>query len=301
MKQNRKPILLLLLVLACTGLLATGTFAAFTNVESIKRVVSTKQSSQDLPFSSNYLNEYTGGNVYVSHIISVPKAANSSTTIYLTLFNYPQNDSTKVSDEVINYTLTYEVIGNTTPYSLNISPDPSGLKSLPGNQISYQTYTLIFTHEDVEALNGCKLRFTATGTSASLPPKTLAADFQLILASEQSSEWGIRWADSGNAGDLDAFNYEVYCNTSGTITVDWTGASDYVTLSKWSLEDLLKWTPSKVLSDTKVSFHMGAVNQPTSYLLQFYRLKGRSNDDTAPNISVGFTADSTATPSPSDP
>lgn len=288
MKQNRKPLLLLLLVLACIVLLATGTFAAFTNVESIKRVVATRASSQDLPFSSNYLNESSGD--YVRHIITVPRAANSSTTIYLTLFNYPQNDSTRVSDETITYSLEYEVVGDGSDYSLNISPAPSNPCTLPGNQISFHTYTLRFTQEDVLALEGRKLRFTATGSSASFSSKTLAAEFQLVFASEQSSDWGIRWADSGTAGDLDAFNYEVYCDTAGTITVDWSNAADYVTLSQWSRADLLEWTPSSSTSTT-VSFHVGAQDQPTSYLLQFYRLKGRSDTEAAPVISVDFSPD----------
>ena len=296
MQQNRKPLLLLLLVLACVVLLVTGTFAAFTNVESIKRVVATRASSQDLPFSSNYLNESSGD--YVRHIIAVPRAENSSTTIYLTLFNYPQNDSTRVSDETITYSLEYEVIGDGSNYSLSISPFPANPCTLPGNQISFHTYALRFTREDVSALEGRRLRFTATGSSASFSSKTLAAEFQLVFASEQSSDWGIRWADSDLAGDLDAFNYEVYCNAPGTITVDWSGA-DYVTLSQWSREDLLKWAPSESTSTT-VSFHVGAQDQPTSYLLQFYRLKGRSHTDAAPVISVNFSPDPPDT-SPSNP
>lgn len=287
MKLKKQLCLLILLVLVCLVLLLTGTYAAYTNTVYVKRVVTTGIDNNEAPFSSNYLYEISGS-TYFRHIVTVSK--NVSKQIYLTIYNYPQNDSTRVSSRDISYTLSIEVVGkdgsstNLTPPTITPS---AGTYQLPGNQISTDVFTITFTHEQVLALKDHFVRITAASTSGLSPEKKLAAEFQLISASELNTGWKGQFTDGESPAELDAFNYEVFGTAKGEITISWANSANYVTLSNWSREDLAPGS-----SGNSLSFRVGGEGQPTSYLLQFYRLRGRADGDDWPDIDVTFVPDS---------
>ena len=292
MKQKKRLYLLILLVLVCLVLVVTGTYAAYTNTASVKRVVTTGIDTNAVPFSSNYLYEYNGGNYY-KHIVSVP---NNGTTLDLGIYNYPFKDSTRFSSKDISYTLAYSVVAkneNTPGNPPLISGFPAGSFTLQGGQISVNTHSITFTHEQVATFKDYLIRITATSTNGLSPQKTLAADFELISASDTSSDWKGQFTDREDPSVLDAFNYEVYGTAEGRVTISWENAKDYVTLSKWSRDDL-----DRDSSGNSISFDVGGEGKPTSYLMQFYRLKGRSTEDQLPNINVTFDPKTTGASTP---
>lgn len=281
MKQKKQLYLLILLVLVCLVLLLTGTYAAYTNTAYAKRVVTTGIDTNAVPFSSNYLYEYSSGSTYVRHVITVPK--NGSTPVDLAIYNYPLKDSTRFSSDAISYELKISVVGKDgSAIGLNppsIEPN-AGKYTLPGGQISTNVFTITFAHDDVTTFKDCLVRITAASTKGLSTSKTLAAEFELISASEMTSDWRGQFTDEENPEDLSAFNYEVYGTAEGTVTITWDGN---VILSKWSRDDLAPGS-----TGNSISFDVGGEGKPTSYLMQFYRLKGRSPGDQLPNIDVTF-------------
>ena len=290
MKQKKQLYLLILLVLVCLVLLLTGTYAAYTNTAYAKRVVTTGIDNSAVPFSSNYLYEHNGGSTYIRHVITVPK--NGSTPVDLAICNYPFKDSTRVSNSDITYKLTIEVVNKSgvdtgkTPPAITPSSDSYELK---GGQISINTHTVSFTHEQVTTFKDCLVRITATSTKGLSTSKTLAAEFELISASEMTSEWRGQFTDEENPEDLSAFNYEVYGTAEGTVTITWDGN---VTLSKWSRDDLAPGS-----TGNSISFDVGGEGKPTSYLMQFYRLQGRADTNGWPEILVTFDESSNSSTS----
>lgn len=291
MKQKNKLYLIVLLVLACLVLLATGTYAAYTDTAYARRVVTTGIDTNAVPFSSNYLYEHSA-DTYFKHAVAVPE--NASTILYLSICNYPQKDNTKFSSSDITYTLDIEVVdkdGNTvnlTPPAL--TPSPAEYE-LPGGKASTDIFTITFTSDQVTDLKDYLVRITARSTDGLSPERELAAEFELVSASALNGEWKGRFTDEEDPKDLDAFNYEVYGTGKGTLTVSWENSKDYVTLSKWCREDLVPNStenPTESTTETSVTFPVGGENKPTSYLLQFYRLTGRKDGDQKPEIVVTF-------------
>lgn len=301
MKQKKRLRILILLVLACLVLLATGTYAAYTNTAFVKRVVTTGIDTSAVPFSSNYLYADNGGN-FVCHIIT---ASASDTTINLTVCNYPKNDSTRFSNTNIQYTLTITVLNkdgqvvSSPPAFPVISPGNYTDVELTGNQISYHSYALTFSPETVTALADYTLRITATPTRGLTTPQTLAAEFRVVPDSGQNQDWDGHVVETDSAESLDGFNYEISGTAKGEVVIDWSQSADYVTLSKWFWLDLGQ-TPNP--NATQITFSVGGENQPTSYLLQFYRLKGCTKGDTIPIITSSFSPTDNSSPAnPSNP
>lgn len=283
MKQKNRLFLLILLVLVCLVLLLTGTYAAYTNTAFVKRVVTTGIDNSVVPFSSNYLYEYNGSNYY-KHIVTVSKAV--PTTVPLVIYNYPLKDSTRASSRNITYTLRISVVGKDGSASSLTPPSSTpaaGSYTLLGGQISTHQFDISFTPELVTTLKDYLVRITATSTDGLDTQTVLAADFEVISASELNTGWKGQFTDAENPADLDAFNYEVFGTAEGRITVSWENSKDYVTLSKWSRDDLAPGS-----TGNSISFDVGGEGNPTSHLMQFYRLRGRSPGDQLPKIDVTF-------------
>lgn len=270
MNQKKQLHLLIGLLLVCLVLLATGTYAAYTNTASVKRVVTTGIDSDAPPFSSNYLLDCTGSNYYRYRISA---SETEETKLYLTLFNYPRNNNTRPSANDITYTLSLQMISDDGKSSVTaglpiISPDWEGSHLLSGGRVSFHTYTLSFTTDLVKKMEGCCLRVTATTTSDNLTTCTLGADFYLVPGSGRSTKWSGKWIESDISAS-DALNYEISGTSEGTVTVDWSNSSGAIKLSKWCLGDALSFT------DASATFEVGGEDKPTSILLQFYFVNGR--------------------------
>lgn len=271
MNQKKRLHLLIGLLLVCLVLLATGTYAAYTNTASLKRVVTTGIDSDAPPFSSNYLVDCSGDNYYRYRISASEK---EDTKLYLTLFNYPRNNSTRPSSNDITYTLSFQMISDDgkspIPNELPvISPSVGENPTLSGGGVSFITYTLTFKPDLVKKMEGCCLRVTATATSLS-PNYTLGADFCLVPASGRSTNWSGKWIENESAlSSLDALNFEISGTSEGTVTVDWGASAGVIMLSQWCIAD------SSYNGDSSATFKVGGLNAPTSILLQFYFVNGR--------------------------
>lgn len=290
MKQKKRLYLLILLVLVCLVLLLTGTYAAYTNTAYAKRVVTTGIDTNAVPFSSNYLYEYNGVEYY-KHIVPVSTAI--PTSVPLVICNYPPRDNTRASSRDITYTLSISVVGkdgSATSLTPPSSTPAAGSYTLLGGQISTHQFEISFAPELVTTFNDCLVRITATSTNGLDTQTVLAAEFELISASEIASEWRGQFTDKEAPKDLDAFNYEVFGTAEGTITISWENAADYIALSKWSRDDLAPGS-----TGSSISFNVGGEGKPTSYLMQFYRLRGRTAEDRLPEINVTFVPKSAGT------
>lgn len=287
MNQKKRLHLLIGLLLVCLVLLATGTYAAYTNTASLKRVVTTGIDSDAPPFSSNYLVDCSGN--YYRYRISASEK--EETKLYLTLFNYPRNNSTRPSSKDITYTLSFQMISDDGKSSVpdelpTISPSVEGEHTLSRGGVSFHTYTLTFTPNLVKKMEGCCLRVTATTTSGIPTSCTLGADFCLVPASGRSTKWSGKWIEN-NISASDALNFEISGTSEGTVKVDWSASADVIKLSQWCIAD------SSSHDATSATFDVGGLNAPTSILLQFYFVNGRPGSmPAAPNVT--FTSKTSA-------
>lgn len=292
MKQNIKVITLVLLVLFCTALLATGTFAAYTSVESVKRVVTTKSASSELCFSSNYLEETEKINpTYAEKIIT---ANDTGFIIKLDIYNFPKSDGTKFSQVDITYVLAITLIANDDTVS-NIteaeqvnslltlepsSPSVIGSHTITTGSAKTDSYTISCNdNAKLKLLQNYKIRITATPQNV-YQEKMLAADFKLVTTS-QSTDWSGNLIEFDSPGSYDAFNYEIHGTALETKVLTWDPAQ--VALSPWSLKDLPvvgSYTPTSGSAELE----LGGDGKPTSYLLQFYKVNDFNG---TPSISLG--------------
>lgn len=288
MQQTKKGILIFLTVLVCLVLLATGTYAAFTRHESVKWVVSTIETSNDLRFSSNYLSDcLMSADTYPERLISVNSGTNVVVTV--SICNYPQADPTLFNENDISYTLTAKLVkadGSAADIAANIQlngaalPATLGGQKLPGGETSHLLYQLTIPAADIDKLENVFIQLEATPDNPTVTDgKKLTGRLKIMSTSGAATAWTGTFSN-GNVGfsDLDAFNYLISGTAEGTVTLSW---SSDVEISPWSVQQL-----NATLAEGGISFHVGGQGQPTSYLLQFYRIQGMAQ---TPTITCSFT------------
>lgn len=289
MKRKNRTSIALLLALVCLVLLGTGTYAAYTNVSFIKRVVATRSGAQGSPFSSNYLMPSSGiEEANFAHKL-INAGADGTATISLTVCNYPQNDITKYSDSDIPYTLTVQVLDSKNQAADsaildNITINNAALESsyrntLKGGQKSMDVYHIKIQNCNVLSQYTIRIKAVPDGIEG-----FLAANFKVVAASKQPTGWTGEFVDSNKIlAELDAFNYKISGSAKGSLTLSWD--SGYIMLSRWSIKALGE-DPADVTNS--IAFSVGGDGQPGSYLLQFYRVKGYSTGDAWPTVDYTF-------------
>ena len=100
-----------LLALGVLAVAAYGSFGAYTNFNSVKRVVSTGTQTSDTMFSSNYLSllNYVDTNLPVKRI-SLAESGEDHYTFTVLICNYVWGDEQSYNPKDITYTLTAQVI-----------------------------------------------------------------------------------------------------------------------------------------------------------------------------------------------
>ena len=292
MKRKNRTSIALLLALVCLVLLGTGTYAAYTNVSFIKRVVATRSGAQGSPFSSNYLLNCSSDDSIAHKLINA--GSDGTASISLTICNYPQNDITKFSSIPIPYTLTVKVfdsenqeVTNSTILD-NITIDDTKLVSsyshsstLKGGQKSMDVYHIKIQNCSTLSQYTIRIKADPEGIDG-----FLAADFKVVTTSTQSTGWTGRFLEGNKTlSELDAFNYEISGSAKGSLTLTWEDG--YISLSPWSMK-ALGIDPGSV-SGNSITFSVGGDGQPGSYLLQFYRERGYSEGDHFPDVTYEFT------------
>ena len=225
-------------VLGVLILLVGGSFAAYTNFQSVKRVVSTGTQS-DTMFGSNYLSliSLTDENPPVKRI-SLAESDNYY-TITVIVCNYVWGDETLYNPKNI----TYEVKAVLTA--------TDGGENLPGGITDI-------------TMSGNK--FNADGTCTLTGQKLAAilsfADYKV------TKNWTGKFLDSTinkKPLDYDAFNYEISGNGEGKVTVTW---DDKLQLSSWTV---IGGKNTTVPEQGKQSYVFDVDASTTAIQFQFYR------------------------------
>ncbi len=273
MNRHSHKLRILLLSLMCIGVLAGGTYAAYTKSAHHKWVVAAQETPSDLRFSSNYLASCDWKNLsYVTRLVS---AGGDTVTIGVTVCNYPQNDLSRVNDSDITYTLRTQLVkedgsdASVEGLTIQINNSAFGTSlsgTLTGGVASQNLYRITLSAADLKKLENVYLQIAAipdASSAAATENKALAARLRILPAAAQATLWTGRFADTAACTSLDAFNYEIQGSAQGKVTLRWD--SNKVALSPWSRALLT------ADDGNPITFSVGGADQPTSYRLQFYR------------------------------
>ena len=287
MKQNKKLVILILLVLTCLALAVTGSVAAYNKTSFVKRVITTKSGSSELRFSSNYLSPM-GRNDNSHYPKKIIRISDSGLNVGVTVCNYPQSDITKFSSESISFDLTVTLLdssGNTVKEAALLSKIKVNDKSLtenftipktlPGGKSSMELFNFVCT--DASNLKDYSLRIDAIPTDTGMDK--LGADLKLTSGEAMETAWDGGFVDdtARSSKEYDAFNYEIHGSAEGTVTLTVNNSIQIGTFSRDQFTNV-NVTPGE--RETVITFFVGGENKPTSYRLQFYRTTAIPTDET---------------------
>lgn len=313
MKWKHKSWVTIWLILVCVALVVTGSYAAYTKVEYVKRVVASKNvQAETVLFSSNYLSlRGTSESTYPLRVIPVGTQNDASVTV--TVCNFLQSDLTRVNEVDIPYTLEASLVdadgspidlnkefsyqnGETvakitgaelaaqiTINNANFGNDNSYSASdtLPGGVATSHSYKITIPQQYISILSEVGIQMRAVPTNLD---KQLMARLWFGAGSLELTQWQGRFEDlnpSGKMADYDGFNYTIFGTMEQTLRLSWN--PERVTLSKWSREELGiadDSTPQTEGNMVYFDIPVGGEGKPTSYTLQFYRVGGIPQDET---------------------
>lgn len=269
----------------------SGSFAAYTSFNSVKRVVSTGKRS-DTMFGSNYLT-LVDCNLseaqYTTKRIS-PAENNGNYTFILQVCNYVYGNESTYNPKSITYTLTAQVKamdGGALPENVtgitikNTRLDPNGHYTLSGQTLSTgaaRTHEYTFSIP-ADLKDKVKIQIDATPDDAS---KAAVNDQKLagviaFSSLKPTENWTGHFLDdhSVDPDAYDAFNYEISGNGEGTVILSWP---ESLQISKWFVD----YAKATSWNNNSCTFKVGGKDdngntRPTAYQLQFYR-----NPDSTP-------------------
>lgn len=238
-----------LLVLGVLALAVSGSFAAYTSFNSVKRVVSTGTQS-DTMFSSNYLSLLNlNDEAYPAK--RIPFSDTETGTFTVLVCNYVWGDESLYNPKKITYTVTAQILsmdGGSLPGDIDITEvqmngsnfDTSRVCTLANEVLdSSSAKRNNYKFEIPAALkNKIKIQMTAEPSDdeskKAVNNQKLAAIFS-FAEYEATKNWTGHFLDSTTKrtpSDYDAFNYEISGNGAGTVTVTWENS---LQLSKWAI------------------------------------------------------------------
>lgn len=280
-KPRRKPLILLLLVLGCVAVLATGTYAAYTEYKTVKRVVAarTKETSGELRFSSNLLDPYNEKPQAGYGIRPISVSSSGNVTIGIQICNYPQGDMSAFNDKTIVYTMT---VAYPKGYSGSNTETFSG--TLLGGTISSNTHNLVIPQDKVSLVSKGTIEVVVNATPLeAVNSQHLAACLQLIPTTVTDTSWHWELIEKQNNHDYattDAFNVHLYGTEQCKMQLTWN--SSIIELGDWS-KQLLGVAPG---SSSPLTISLGGPDQPTSYVLQFYRVAPPAENESYDNLGI---------------
>lgn len=281
-KPRHKLLILLLLVLGCVAVLATGTYAAYTEYKTVKRVVvaRTREDFDGLRFSSNLLFVYElNDDNYEERSISV--SSSGDVRIDLMVCNYPQSAPASFNDSDIRYTMSINIIAEGT--DITFEPQKGFLE---GGKLSSVSHSITIPADAVSAVSSGYLTVVVTPDEDSREAtmnKKLAANLKIVPKEAAPSGWSGAPQFEGLSEKNDAINYYIHGTEECDMVLSWD--QNKVKLGQWSRESL----DVKESTDNSVTIHVGGPGQPTSYYLQFYRLAPAKENETADSLGILFT------------
>ena len=295
-----------ILLLAGAMLLAVyGSFAAYTNFNSVKRVVSTGTQS-DTMFGSNYLTlmNLSDTSIPVKRISLAE--SNDTYTFTVQVCNYVWGDPTLYNPKDITYKVTAKLISmdggnlpdNCTGIEMGgIHFDAYGEwtldnQSLVTGSAQTQSYSIVIPKDLKDKI---KIQIEAV-------PDIISADavnnqkLGAILSFadyEATKNWTGHFIDSKEKDktpeQYDAYNYEISGNGAGTVTVTWP---DSLLLSEWVIKD---GKQVKKGENNTSSYTFTVDDSTTAVQFQFYKnpaklyALGKTWDALESSVTVTFT------------
>ena len=240
-----------ILLLAGAMLLAVyGSFAAYTNFNSVKRVVSTGTQS-DTMFGSNYLSlmGINDTNIPVKRISLAE--SNGAYTFTVQVCNYVWGDPTLYNPKGITYKVTAKLISMDGE---NLPDNCTGIKmggnafdaggaltldnqSLATGSAQTQSYSIVIP-KDLKDKVKIQIEATPESDSADAVNNQKLGAILSFADYEATKNWTGHFIDSKEKDktpeQYDAYNYEISGNGAGTVTVTWP---DSLLLSEWVIKD----------------------------------------------------------------
>ena len=255
-------------------LIVSGSFAAYTSFNSVKRVVSTERRS-DTMFGSNYLTllNLTDNNYSIRRITLSEEEGKNTFTVKVC--NYAWGDESLYNTKDITYTVQANLIamdGGKLPESITnirINDNPFNAngectlasQKLEAGKAREKTYRFELP---AELKNKIEIQIVVEPTRESegaVNSQKLAAVIS-FADYESVKSWSGHFLDSQANGrtpaNYDAFNYEISGNGAGTVTMTWPAS---LQLSKWT-------TDGKQVTGS-YSFEVDSAT--TAVQFQFYR------------------------------
>lgn len=271
----------LLLLVGAMLLAIYGSFAAYTNFNSVKRVVSTGTQS-DTMFGSNYLTLMNLSDTSIP-VKRISLAGNNDNyTFTVQVCNYVWGDPTLYNPKDITYKVTAKLIsmdgGNLPDNCTDIKMGGQTFgkdgaltldsQSLATGSAQTKSYSIVIPKELKDKI---KIQIEAA-------PESISADtvnnqkLGAILSFadyEVTKNWTGHFIDSKEKDKIpeqyDAYNYEISGNGAGTVTVTW---DDSLLLSKWATDD----------KQQNGSYTFNVDGSTTAIQFQFYKNPEKLNE-----------------------
>lgn len=293
-KVNIKRLTAVLLSAAVLIIGGIAVSAAYINLNTVKRVVST-QGTAGTPFSSNYLLLVPNNtDVYAVKNIYFPSGA-ESTEFEINVCNYVQNDPTKVNEKEISYTFiltqqnsdgtvnTTDVSGlsvkNTggTTFSFSSGVCTISGDTLAGNAKSVNTYTVTVPKEMVGKIELKAEAVPDSGSLSAVNGNKLGRVFSFSEYIISANSWTGSFYET-TSDNYDGFNYIIKGQGKGTLTITWDNNQleiNKVFLVTNSLTDKVTVNGSKSTLTMDVDSTVGN----NRYDIQFYKTENGSYSD----------------------
>ena len=292
-----------ILLLAGAMLLAVyGSFAAYTNFNSVKRVVSTGTQS-DTMFGSNYLSlmGINDTNIPVKRISLAE--SNDTYTFTVQVCNYVWGDPTLYNPKDIKYKVTAKLISmdggklpdNCTDIKMGGHAfDEGGALTLDNQSLltgsaQRQSYSIVIP-KDLKDKIKIQIEAVPESVSADAVNNQKLGAILSFADYEATKNWTGHFIDSKEKDkkpeQYDAYNYEISGNGAGTVTVTW---SDSLLLSEWVIKDGKQ--VEKGENDTS-SYTFTVDGSTTAVQFQFYKnpakLVEKTWDELESSVTVTF-------------
>lgn len=271
----------ILLLVGAMLLAIYGSFAAYTNFNSVKRVVSTGTQS-DTMFGSNYLSlmGINDTNIPVKRI----SLAESNDTYKFTVqvCNYVWGDESLYNPRPITYTMEAELIsmdGGSLPegctgIKMGGTPfDTDGKCNLVNQTLATGDVNTNEYKIEIPASLKDKIKIKIIAVPEQYSEE--AVNFQKLAAIlsfadyEVNKNWTGHFIDSKEKDktpeQYDAYNYEISGNGAGTVTVTWP---DSLLLSEWVIKDGKKVEKGE---NNTSSYTFTVDGSTTAVQFQFYK------------------------------
>lgn len=294
MKRQVNIFALVCCLIASVLAVVTISFAAYTSLSSVKRVVAVKGTEQ--LFSSNVLLPYSLDGELQTRIVSF--AENIEQKIFdIDIMNYIQGDMTKHDTFGIHYDLYVEVVdisGSSvtdmeifSKYSVNgvaFTENPYVTDGvLNGRMADKKTYSIEIP---AEYMKEYRLKVTAVPRDSKYLPIG-----RIIATSEDvfTPHWTGMFLDTertavANGEKLSIINYKISGQMEEECVLSWN--TDRVEIDPWFLEDMGIHDSDIIVSGNRKSviLHLGQVDTPDQYDIKFYRTLSAQDIDENWNV-----------------